>query len=190
MPGRKRLNPTARCRRRFRVLSSQPAVARRQATCRSGHRAEPAVGRTRKATALRAGQCRLAERIFHQFVPDRALCGILHRDRLQPLDEIDALEDRRRTRQPPPPRGAGRTTRPSVARAPRATLQLLTCGCPQAKPNSRQTLRLVCEICGSADNGPPTRCSASGALRRCLTRFCVFIASWRMHEYLRPEPCL
>ena len=32
---------------------------------------------------------------------------------------------------------------------------------------------------GSANKSPLTRCSASGVSKRCLAKFCAFIASWR-----------
>ena len=78
---------------------------------------------------------------------------------------------------------AGRTICPSAARAWRAALQLPVCGRSQAKLNSPQTLRLSSarESCGSADNNPLTRCSASGMLKRCLTRFCASLGEYTNH---------
>ena len=78
---------------------------------------------------------------------------------------------------------AGRTICPSAARAWRAALELLVCGRSQVKLNSPQTLRLSSarESCGSADNNPLTRCSASGMLKRCLTRFCASLSEYTNH---------
>ena len=81
----------------------------------------------------------------------RALNRVLHQP--QPLDKVGTFGNRGRCRAATYSLHvlAGRTIRPSVARA--AALQLLVCGRPQAKLNSLQTLRLSSarESCGSVD---------------------------------------
>ena len=131
----------------------------------------PSQPRTQEITALGANQRRLAERMFGELVPECALCRLPHL----------AANPRRGRHVREPQAGPGCDVQPPRTRgqnylfALRQSLEgrTATAGLrttagkaelatdPAADPGSR----------GSAD--PRIRCSASSALRRCLTRFCA-----------------
>ena len=134
--------------------------------------------RTQEITALGANQRRLAERMFGELVPECALCRLPHL----------AANPRRGRHVREPQAGPGCDVQPPRTRgqnylfALRQSLEgrTATAGLRTTAGKAELATDPAAELGSRGSADPRIRCSASSALRRCLTRFCASIANTRI----------